>query len=119
MQEAKPLLLELFSGTGSIGRAFRAQGYDVISVDLDPKAKADITKDILDFEVAELDGRAVDVIWASPPCTNYSKARGGTTADELDASDVCERPCLSLASSGGVLSSSRILGLGNLSPEAC
>ena len=97
MQEAKPLLLELFSGTGSIGRAFRAQGYDVISVDLDPKAEADITKDILDFEVAELDGRAVDVIWASPPCTWYSKARGGTTAEELDASDVLVRKTLLIA----------------------
>ena len=87
MEEAKPRLLELFSGTGSIGKAFRAQGYEVVSVDIDPEAQADITVDILDFDVSQLDGRHIDVIWASPPCTNYSRARGGTTADELEESD--------------------------------
>ena len=74
MEEAptkKRLLLELFSGTGSIGKAFRAQGWDVISLDSDPKAfEATITKDILEFEVSELGGRTVDLVWASPPCTN-------------------------------------------------
>ena len=34
------VLLELFSGTGSVGRVFREAGWDVTSVDLDPKAGA-------------------------------------------------------------------------------
>ena len=97
MSEAKPLLLELFSGTGSIGRAFRAQGFDVISVDSDPKAQSTICRDILEFSVEELDGRTVDIVWASPPCTNYSKARGGTTSDELEESDELVRKTLRIA----------------------
>ena len=64
--EERPVLLELFSGTGCAGRAFRARGYDIISVDADPKARASITRDILDFDVAELGGRRVDTVWASP-----------------------------------------------------
>ena len=80
MEEAptkKRLLLELFSGTGSIGKAFRAQGgWEVVSVDNDPKAhEATFTQDILDFQVSQLGGRTVDLVWASPPCCNYSNAR--------------------------------------------
>ena len=92
--EERPVLLELFSGTGSVGKAFRARGYDIISVDSDPKARASITRDILDFDVAELGGRRVDTVWASPPCTHYSRARSGTTADELAGSDELVRKTL-------------------------
>ena len=45
-----PHLLELFSGTGSVGRAFQEIGWDVTSVDLNPKAGADYTCDICDWE---------------------------------------------------------------------
>ena len=34
-----PRLLELFSGTGSVGRAFAELGWKVVSLDLDPKAE--------------------------------------------------------------------------------
>ena len=45
-----PVLLELFSGTGSVGRAFDALGWDDISVDIDPKANATYTCGIADFD---------------------------------------------------------------------
>ena len=43
-------LLELFCGTGSIGRAFERRGFEVISVDIDKKAKATHTCDITEFD---------------------------------------------------------------------
>ena len=66
-------LLELFSGTGSIGRAFEARGWEVISLDILPGAT--ITSNILDWEYKNYPREHFDFVWASPPCTEYSKAR--------------------------------------------
>ena len=74
-----PRLLELFSGTGSVGAAFQARGWDVVSVDLDPAGGPTIVADIdiwegwRDYPVGYF-----DCVHASPPCTQYSRAR--TTA---------------------------------------
>ena len=69
-------VLELFAGTQSVGKAFRARGHEVISLDLDPKTAPDHCMDIRAFDYKSLGN--FDVIWASPPCTEYSIAR--TTA---------------------------------------
>ena len=76
--EERPVLPRVFGGTGSIGR--RAYGYDIISVDAGSKARANVTRDILDFNVSEL---GVDTVWASRSCAHYSRSRGGTIAEEL------------------------------------
>jgi hypothetical protein len=68
-----PILLELFSGTGSMGRAFRQLGWEVISVDIDPDAIASIHIDVR-LLTPEMVGN-VDLIWASPVCAAYSRAR--------------------------------------------
>ena len=70
-------LLELFSGTGSIGRAFEAQGWEVISLDILPPAT--IITHILDWDFREYPPGHFDFIWASPPCTEYSIARTRAT----------------------------------------
>ena len=72
------IILELFAGTRSIGKAFEAAGHKVISVDWDKQFKdidlyADIGK-LTAEEVIELCGCRPDVIWASPDCTTYSIA---------------------------------------------
>ena len=71
-----PLLLELFSGTGSIGRAFRARGWEVVSVDIDTNVIATLHMDVRDLTLDIVE--QPDFIWASPVCCEYSRAR--TTA---------------------------------------
>ena len=68
-------ILELFSGSGSIGQAFRSKGWDVVSLDMDPKTEADIHEDILSWDHKAFPPGFFDAIWASPCCTQYSCAR--------------------------------------------
>jgi len=93
-------LLELCSGTGSVGRAFSARGWRVTSVDLDPRAHATITSDIHDVSADDIVARfgPVDFIWASPPCTHYSCARTkASTPRDLEGSDAIVQKVLDLA----------------------
>ena len=46
----KSILLELFSGTGSVGRAFRARGWEVFSVDIDAAAEPTLVANVLDLQ---------------------------------------------------------------------
>ncbi len=67
-------VLELFSGTGSIGNSFRKRNNKVISLDIDGKFDAEIVCDILNFDYTKLPWTP-DIIWSSPPCTEYSRAK--------------------------------------------
>ena len=63
-------VLELFSGTGSVGKCCKELGWDVVSVDL--LLPADHQVDIMDFDYKQYPKDFFDIVWASPPCTNYS-----------------------------------------------
>ena len=65
-------LLELFSGTKSVGTIATNIGYNVISLEL---KNADINTDILEWNCKVFDRNHFDFIWSSPPCTEYSVAK--------------------------------------------
>jgi hypothetical protein len=66
-------LLELFSGTQSVGKVARELGFEVVCLDRD--MEADIKCDIMDWDYHVYEPGFFDVIWASPPCTEYSIAK--------------------------------------------
>lgn len=98
------VVLELFAGTRSIGKAFEAQGHKVYSVDWDKQFKnidlyADIGK-LTAADIIELCGGKPDIIWASPDCTTYSvsairyhrkKMENGTLAPTSDYAAQCDK----------------------------
>ena len=65
-------ILDLFSGTHSVGKVARALGHEVLSLDL---SGADINMDVLDWDYTTYPIGRFDFIWASPPCQYFSCAR--------------------------------------------
>lgn len=98
------IVLELFAGTRSIGKAFEAQGHKVISIDWDKKFEnIDLYTDIGTLTAAQVielcGGVHPDVIWASPDCTTYSiaaishhrtKEKSGNLAPKSDYAKKCD-----------------------------
>ena len=69
-------LLDLFTGTGSIAKVARELGFEVTTLDIDPKCKPDICADITEFDYqSQFEPGSFDIIWASPPCETFSCAR--------------------------------------------
>jgi len=66
-------ILELYSGTHSVGKVCKEKGWEVVSLDLD---NADINIDILkwDYKKDYKEGD-FDIIWSSPPCHTFSHCR--------------------------------------------
>ena len=88
-----PLLLELFSGTGSVGRAFAEAGWEVLSLDGDVSSGADVRCDILQWSPPE--GLVPDHVHASPPCTEYSLAKT-TGVRNLELADAIVQKTLAI-----------------------
>ena len=82
-------LLELFSGTGSVGKVARAMGIEVTSLDRD--MPADIQADIMHWNNRTFQPHEFDIIWASPPCTEYSRAKTIGERNIAQANMVVER----------------------------
>jgi hypothetical protein len=70
-------VLELYAGTGSLRKAFEAQGHEVYSIDWDDQhPNIDWHTDIGKVTAQDIIDRFgyPDIIWASPDCTTYSIA---------------------------------------------
>jgi hypothetical protein len=63
-------MLDLFSGTGGASAAFRQAGWDVVTVDNDPQHHPDVLADLRRWAWA---GERPELVWASPPCTEFSR----------------------------------------------
>lgn len=72
-------VLELFAGTGSVGKVCKKRGWEVVSLDISKKYNpdldivADITK--WDYKNSGYKPGYFDIIWASPPCQTFSHLR--------------------------------------------
>lgn len=64
-------LLDLCCGLKGASREFEKAGWDVTTVDIDPKFNPSIVSDVNNLHL-EHPGY-YNGIWASPPCTDYSK----------------------------------------------
>tara|TARA_R110001632_G_scaffold182059_1_gene302113 strand:+ start:91 stop:753 length:663 start_codon:yes stop_codon:yes gene_type:complete len=69
-------VLELFSGTGSVGTCCKELGWDVVSVDMEKKFNPTHLCNIMDFNYKQYSKNHFDIIWASPPCTSFSILQG-------------------------------------------
>jgi len=84
-------VLELFSGTKSVGKCCTELGWESVSLDNELPAVHEV--DIMEFNYKQYPKDKFNIIWASPPCTYYSnlqncwigrqKADGVTLTKEL------------------------------------
>lgn len=86
-------LLDLFSGTHSVGKIASQLGFEVTSLDLHD---ASFNTDILEWDYKQLPVGHFDTIWCSPPCDSFSCmkriniGRNGYTRESVEK-DMLER----------------------------
>lgn len=70
-------VLELFKGTGSIGKSLKSinENIEVISLDIEKKYNPTHLCNILDFDYKQYPNNYFDIIWGSPPCDKFSHLR--------------------------------------------
>jgi len=90
--------LELFAGTQSFSKAvIRAHEQNMaITVDILPKFQPTHVADILSWDHTIYPPGHFDVVWCSPPCEQYSKARTTGGPRDLVAADRNVLRCLEL-----------------------
>ena len=92
----KMRVLNLCSGTGSVSKPFLRAGHECVDVDWDGRYAPTHCVDIMTWECPYKPGD-FDVIWASPDCTQYSRARTtALTPRNLVRADALVKRCLDL-----------------------
>ena len=70
-----PKALDLFAGTGSASSVLISQGYQVTSLDSDPKYAPTICCNIMEWPYQKYPPGYFSIIMAAPPCTQFFKAK--------------------------------------------
>jgi hypothetical protein len=84
-------LLELFCGTKSVSKAMNTVYHEIVSIDILPKFEPTICTDIMSWDYRTYPSNYFHAIWASPPCTQYSKAKTRGTRDITGANAIVQR----------------------------
>lgn len=88
-------ILELFKGTGSFSKVAEDAGHIVFTVDMLEKFKPTLVKNVLDLEIKDIqmNGKQFmpDILWMSPPCTEYSHAKRRGKRDIRGANKVARK----------------------------
>ena len=89
--------LELFAGTQSFSKGVLRLSPDNTAITVDLLAKFNPTHqaDILEWNYKQYPVGFFDVIWCSPPCTEYSKAKTRGVRD-LEGADALVRKCFEI-----------------------
>ena len=83
------VMLDLFSGSGSVSKVARKQGWGTVTLDRD--LPADLQIDIMDWDCTSFNPKFFDFVWASPPCTDYSRAKTTAPRNIEYANNIVER----------------------------
>lgn len=67
-------VLEICCGTKSFSNACIPFGFECVTVDVDPTFKPNVCVNILEWDYRLYAQNSFHIIWASPPCTEYSRA---------------------------------------------
>ena len=67
-------MLDLPPGSGSVGRAFKEQGWEVLSLYLNSAARADVQRHVLGCDYRQFPHGHFQVITAVVPCSEFSRA---------------------------------------------
>lgn len=91
-------LLELFSGTGSVRKAVGHLFDEIVSIDILQKFNPTECCDILEWDYTKYPPGYFDVVWASPPCTEYSAVLYGrpTRVRDLTGADAIVKRTLDI-----------------------
>jgi len=69
------LMIDLFSGTGGASQAMQDAGWTTVRIDMSSSARPDVRADVNHLPLKR--SLKPDLLWMSPPCTEFSDARPG------------------------------------------
>jgi hypothetical protein len=78
--------LELFAGTQSISRALEEKGWEVDTLDVVRTFRPTFRTDFMEWDFYAIEPGTYDYIHASPPCTEFSRAKT-TGVRDLETAD--------------------------------